>query len=91
VSFIVKFKCPMVEYALARLLSMLVHCFPDASVRSKVMALAEEEGVQAFDNGCCIRFNGPKDAAGLSKLLKVINYGKLLASAEELNRGDNPQ
>ena len=68
---------------------MLVQCFPDASVRSKVLAMAEEEGVSAFENGCFIRFAQPEDINGMAKLTRVINYGKLMATAPGEEPGGN--
>ena len=68
---------------------MLVQCFPDASVRSKVLAMAEQEGVSAFENGCLIRFAQPEDINGMTKLARVINYGKLMEGAQKEEPGGN--
>lgn len=58
---------------------MLVQCIPDTVIRTKVMALAEREGIPAMDSGCCIRYATPENASELSRVLDVIHHGKRMS------------
>jgi hypothetical protein len=51
----------------------IIHCFPNAAIRSRVMTVATAMGVAAEEEGLCIHFHPPKDFGGLKRILDVLH------------------
>ena len=62
----------------------IIQCFPNAAVRSRVMATAEAMGVAAEEEGLCIHFDPPKSFDKLNRILCVIRAKDLGQIEEEL-------
>jgi hypothetical protein len=62
----------------------IIHCFPNAAIRSRVMAVAVAMGVDAEEEGLCIYFNPPKDFGGLKRILDVLRAKNFVPTESEL-------
>ncbi len=51
----------------------LIQRFPTEAVGSRVLALAEEEGILAHQEGNCIHFATPKTMSDLSRVVSFLN------------------
>jgi hypothetical protein len=61
---------------------LLTQCLPSSEARSKVLALAAEEGVPAHELGSCVIFAQPKNWVDLTRVMRVLNNARLSPPAQ---------